>query len=107
MPCPDPSARLPRAMRLRATVLAAAVLAVAGMSSASAAKVYRCGNTFQDQPCAEARPADTRPADRASVARAVVPDCNANARDGAGRDACVSMKLVRDNARTPPAAVKQ
>ena len=37
---------------------------IASVAPAGAAKVYRCGNVFQDQPCPEPKAAEARPAER-------------------------------------------
>lgn len=48
---------------LRRIAWAAGALVLAGATApAYAAKVYRCGNAFQDQPCATEKEGDTRPA---------------------------------------------
>ena len=53
------------------TALGAALLlgTCVGSDAALAAKVYRCGNAFQDVPCEPAKPAEIRPADKAAVVR--------------------------------------
>ena len=59
-----PAARLVPSLTVGHLVVALVAVAVA--SVASAGTVYRCGNTFQDQPCVDAKAA-MRPADRSSA----------------------------------------
>lgn len=73
----------PDALR-RAAVLAVCLASFA--SSAQAAKVYRCGNVFQDQPCPEVKVAVATPGDRAIVVARETPCAT---RDGSGRNDCV------------------
>lgn len=55
--------------------IAVAGLSMFGSHPAAAAKVYRCGNVFQDQPCtSDARSADAKPVERpAEKSKAVEP----------------------------------
>lgn len=73
----------PDALRL-ASVLAVCLASLA--SPAHAAKVYRCGNVFQDQPCPEVKVAAATPADRSIVIARETPCAT---RDGSGRNDCV------------------
>ena len=99
MPNPDTFVGFHRIARMRASALLVAALCLTGASSAGAAKVYRCGNTFQDQPCAESKTVETRPAERTPVARQVMADCGINTKDIGARE-CVAMKIVRDPPRS-------
>lgn len=51
------------------SALVLAMLAVCAITPARAAKVYRCGNVFQDQPCPEVKIAAAAPIERTQVAR--------------------------------------
>jgi hypothetical protein len=70
---------------------AGALLLVAAFTQAQAQAVYRCGNAYQAQPCADAKPVDTgpgpTPAERAQAA--------ANTR----RDAQLADALQKDRLR--------
>lgn len=59
-----------------------------------AAKVYRCGNVFQDLPCPEPKPAEQRPAERPAP-RDAAP-CSSAAREGTGRSDCIVRTAPRD-----------
>lgn len=68
-------------------------------STAQAAKVYRCGNVFQDQPCPETKVAVVTPSDR-PVAIARESPCTT--RDANGRNDCVVKTAApRDVANDP------
>ena len=59
----------PRFGMRRVAVLIIAVISAIASHSASAAKVYQCGNVFQDQPCPEAKPGDSKPAEAKTARR--------------------------------------
>lgn len=59
-----------------------------------AAKIFRCGNAFQDQPCPEPKPPEQRPAERSAAARDAAP-CGSATREVNGRD-CVVRTATRD-----------
>ncbi len=77
------------ALRLgRGTALSLAVLATCGAAPASAAKIYRCGNAFQDQPCPDVKIAAALPVDKTPAPRD--PGCAAAGRDPKGRADCTA-----------------
>jgi len=69
----------------RAAAVSIALLAAFAAMPAFAAKVYRCGNAFQDQPCPEVRIAAALPAERTPP---VARDTPCATRDG--RPDCVA-----------------
>ena len=80
----------------RAVALSLAALAAATASPAFAAKIYRCGNVFQDQPCPEVKIAAAAvPADRGIV---MIRDtsCATPSRDNPGRGECGKAPPPRD-----------
>lgn len=76
--------------------LAAAAIVVMLTAHATpgwAAKIYRCGNVFQDLPCPEPKAAEQRPIERPAASRDATP-CSA-AKDVVGRSDCIA-RTTRD-----------
>ena len=71
--------------RSNALALGLALCAISAAVPASAAKVYRCGNVFQDQPCPEVKIASAAPVERTPT---IVRDVPCATRDGTGRGEC-------------------
>ena len=71
----------------RVVALTLAALAASAATPTFAAKIYRCGNAFQDQPCPEVKIAAALPTDRGIV---VIRDtsCATPSRDNPGRGDC-------------------
>jgi hypothetical protein len=70
---------------------------VVGVDQTFAAKVYRCGNLFQDQPCDTPKTPEIRPADKAAVPTPAATPSKVATRPPAG----ATDRLVLD----PPASV--
>jgi hypothetical protein len=87
--------RRPRRACRPAIVMAVALVAAFASGTASA-KVYRCGNVFQDQPCPEVKVADARPVAQVQVVRDL-PECYVNGREASGRAECINAKAAREN----------
>ncbi len=73
--------------RRPATALLLVLILSSLAAPAFAAKVYRCGNAFQDQPCPEVKVAAAQPMERSLVARDASA-CTASGRDGTGSGDC-------------------
>ncbi len=64
---PEPASGFPFRSQVRVSCAAALSLALGALSASApavAAKVYRCGNAFQDQPCPDVRSTAMLAADR-------------------------------------------
>ena len=87
------SIRMSRHLFVRRAVsaLLLATLSLAITPAAVAAKVYRCGNTFQDLPCADVKTADTRPAERTPAPRDGI-DCAQGAKEANGRAIAIACR---------------
>ncbi len=96
------SASVRRSSANQIATIALAMLCIAQTSPGSAAKVYRCGNTFQDQPCPEAKAAEPRASERTAVPRDTAP-CGAIAKDPNGRSDC-AMRTASRETRAPGSA---
>ena len=83
-----------RSTTCRRAVGIAFVLLAAQATPAWAAKIYRCGNAFQDQPCPEPKAAEQRPAERPAVSRDASP-CSGPAKEANGRE-CLAKTSTRD-----------
>jgi len=92
---PSQAALIPVSRSLR-LACAAALCFASFTGPAVAAKVYRCGNVFQDQPCPEIKIAAATPSDRAAV---IARDTPCATRDANGRsDSIVKPAAPRDGA---------
>ena len=74
-------------VRRAVSALLLATLSLAITPAAVAAKVYRCGNAFQDQPCPEVKIAVATPVERTST---VARDTPCATRVAGGRADCTS-----------------
>ena len=70
----------------RSAAVGLGLLVVSLAGPAAAAKIYRCGNVFQDQPCPEVKIVPTA----AARASASDPGCTATLRDANGRGDCAA-----------------
>lgn len=93
---PVRSTKTCRSSRRRLATVAFVMLA-AQAAPGWAAKVYRCGNVFQDLPCPDAKPAEQRPSERPPAPSAAAP-CGPG-KDANGRTDCLVGATPRD-ART-------
>jgi hypothetical protein len=92
--CPTVSFRNFALAGARVVLLLTLVVAV---DQVFAAKVYRCGNLFQDQPCDAAKTPEIRPADKAAVPAPAATPSKVATRPAAG----ATDRLVLD----PPVSV--
>ncbi len=90
-----PSARVRRPTSgPRRAVIAVAMMLATTATPGWAAKIYRCGNVFQDLPCPEPKASEQRPAERPATARDAIP-CGGATKDG-GRSDCLVRTATRD-----------
>ena len=82
--------RHPPARWIASAAIAMALVAAPGW----AAKVYRCGNAFQDLPCPEPKAPEQRPAERPAAVRDATP-CGPS-KDAGGRSDCIGRSSTRD-----------
>ena len=92
-------------MAAHIVTLLLALSSISATGTAVAAKVYRCGNAFQDQPCPEPKIADARPLERAGLARETA-SCAPLGKDGAARNEC-GGKPATDLPRTIDVSAKR
>jgi hypothetical protein len=92
----DPRRTLRSSRACRPAIVMAITLIAAFASTEAGAKVYRCGNVFQDQPCPEVKVADARPVAQVQVVRDL-PECYVNGREASGRAECINAKATREN----------
>ena len=96
-----PAASASRSLdRKRFVIVAIALVAMPWTSSTMAGKVYRCGNAFQDQPCPEPKPVESRPTERVAGSKDRVP-C-VDPKDASGRNDC----LAKSRDSQPPVLIE-
>ena len=93
-----------RAPRVRTLLMLLALVATVA-PAAQAAKVYRCGNVFQDQPCPEVRAVEARSLEPPKARDASGCDAAASAPTRPARAGCPAIKSSPDRSAPDDGAV--